>query len=139
VHPSRTPEHWRAANRDAARIVAIAGAALAQPAGAIVVDRGAVATTFIAVFAVFASILFLLVLGLVAVASRAPQRARHLRATAVWYPLAGIAALVALAVARSGNDDASFEKAVISCGVFLIATGGAFIATAFFASRRPGR
>jgi hypothetical protein len=99
-----------------------------------VVNQRAVAQTLLLAFAVFAAVLLLILVAIVAVATRQPHRRKHIRLTLISFPAAAVAALVWLAVVQ--DSFARLDAALVYCVVFLLATAVVLIAFAFFASRR---
>lgn len=118
------------------RALAAAGMALAGPAQAIVVDRAAQGLTIVLVFVAFSTIVFLVVLALVAAVSRAPLRAAQMRRATIAFPAATTVAALALLALHASLDFARFERAVLAAAIGLAVVALVLVGRAVAASRR---
>jgi len=105
---------------------------MALPAQAIVVNQAAVAQTLVLLFLVFAAILFLVVLGLVAALGGRAQ----LRAVLIAFPSASAAAALVLLALGGTLSSSDFEHALLYAGIFLAVTALALVVRSFVSSRR---
>jgi hypothetical protein len=105
---------------------------------AAVVDQRAVAETYIAVFAGFALLLFVLVLALVGVASGRERRAARVRNAAVGFVALAVAAAAVLGALREARRYASIESGFLWCAGILVAAAVVFVVHAFVTARKRG-
>jgi hypothetical protein len=118
-------------------LYATAGMA-AAPALAAVVSQRAVAETYVVVFAGFALLLLVVVLSLVAVASKPERRASRVRRASAAFVALAVGAGCVLGAMREAGRYSSLEGAFLWCAGILILAGFTLVAHALVESRRRG-
>jgi len=130
--------HLQGRRRHGAYLLYAAACAAAPPTLAAVVSQRAVAETYLAVFAGFALVLLLVVLSLVAVASKPARRASRVRRALAAFLLLAVAAGTVLATLRGSGRYSAVEGAFLWCAGLLVLAGVTLVAHAFVESKRSG-